>query len=244
MTVFSLAVLFIATAAWFTASRKVDADGNGFIASILNGIVESVEFHEMDSSEYVYKEEPTLAFEIDNSVDGGIKYTTGDASTPIQIGTYSTYESKKSLMVLFKLRQDGSDSDYSFTLKATTSITDFTKSLLGIDGKLVEENNSISNVIQFYTTTFPSQDDISYNFSTSKADIESSSSKFVTISDNSASLKSTLSLVENTSKVNSIAVILSYNTDAMEMIYTKYLGDPALSNAAIYFKDIDFTLVV
>ena len=245
MSIFSLAVVFVASFAWFTVARSVDTDGTGFIASVMNGIIESVEFHSMTETEYTYNETASLAFDIDNSANGGIKYTTGDSSTSVEIGTYSTYGTKKSLMVLFKLRQDSNESDYNFSLKANTSITDFTTSLLGSNGTIDAEDNSISNVVQFYTTSFSTETDVSYDFSSSKDDIQSNSSKFVTISNNTASLSSTsLSLFENTSKIHSIAVIISYNSDAMEMLYTKYLGSPVLSTGNnIYFKDIDFTLV-
>lgn len=238
VTIFSLATVFVATFAWFTAVRNVDADGSGFIASALNGVIESVEFHTMSDKEYIYNEEATVAFDVDTS---GNTYTKGNENTSIEIGNYSTYGSKKSLMVLFKLRQDASD--YNFTLKANTTITDFASTLLGSNGSIDKENNSISNVIQFYPTTFDSN--VVYDFSELKKDIESNSSKFVTVSQMTATLKNTsISLVENTKKVNSIAIILSYNKDSIEMIYSKYIGNAVFNNnPTIYFKNIDFTLV-
>ncbi len=240
MSIFSLAAVFIATAAWFTATRKVDSNGDGFIASALNGVIESIEFHTMTSSEYVYDEEAIVSFDVDSS---GITYTKGNASTSVEIGTYSTYGTKKSLMVLFRLRQDASD--YNFTLKANTSITDFAKTLLGSDGTITAEDNSISNVIQFYPRVFSSSSDVVYDFYASKTDIESNSSRFVTVTGMTATLENTsISLIENTSKVDSIAVILSYSKDSIEMMYTKYIGNAVLNTGnPVYFKNIDFTLV-
>lgn len=249
MAMFTAFTFCCVSLAWFYSIRTTNLDGTGFISTELSGIVESVEFHEMitgtDSSiEYKYNETAKLAFNIDSTKDSGIDYTEGDSTTTVDIGTYSTYGAKRSLLVLFNLRQDGSDSDYNFTLKATTTMEDFSKTILGADGTIDQNNNSISDVIQFYAVALS---EVKYDFSDddTKTDITSNSKKFVKIENNVASLDSTsLSLIENKSKTKAIAVILSYNTDALELIYTKYIGSTVLGNENIYFKTIDFKLSV
>ena len=251
MAMFTAFTFCCVSLAWFYSIRTTNLDGSGFISTELPGIVESVEFHEMitatDSSsdiEYKYNETATLAFNIDSSKNGGIDYTKGDSTTTVDIGTYSTYGAKRSLLILFNLREDGSDSDYNFTLKATTTMEDFSKTILGDSGSIDQNNNSISDVIQFYTVALS---EVKYDFSddTTKADITNNSMKFISIKNNAASLEnSSLSLIKNESKAKAIAVILSYNSEALELIYTKYIGSSVLGNGNIYFKTIDFKLSV
>ncbi len=241
MAMFSCFTFCCVTFAWFASIRTADTSGTGFITTKLPNVITSVEFHTMTDDEYVYNSDPTLAYDI-NGNDGSITYTKGDSSTSVEIGTYSTYGSKKSLLVLFNLREDASSDEYNFTLKAITTMSDFSTTILGSNGTIDQNNNSISDVIQFYSTSFTSS--VSYDFTGNKDDIENKSQTFISIDDkNNASLaNSSLALIDNTSKVKSIGVIISYNSTALELIYTKYIGNKVLEEGNIYFKTIDFKL--
>ncbi len=250
MTVFSMAAVFVATSAWFTASRKVDADGDGFIATQLDSIVEKVEFHKMATNEYTYDTTATLIYTMNRSNSKGYTISGSDVS----IGQYSTHGKKQSLLVLFKLRDDADMNNYKFTLKANTTITDFSKTILGSNGSIASKGNSLSNVIQFYgqsyneDTSLPMDSSSSvYDFSSYKDNIENSDLKFVTFENNTAKMnKTSLNLVSNsdtTKRITYVSVILTYNQEAVEQIYTKYIGNAVLSAGSVSFSN-DFKMVI
>lgn len=294
MTVFSLTAVFVATSAWFTASRKVDGNGDGFIAALPSGIVKKVEFFTMntdyDKSSGSTFTNPVCTYNTTASVaytlDGSTKnYTT--KSQTASIGQYDITDFDYSMMVLFTLRDDASENDYNFTMKAVTSLTEdsFSKSVIGINGTMTSNkdddkkvisdetsadngktqhyygNLSLSDVIQFKAYFFTDASDLTktkisytsgsetktkevYDFSDKKTEIQDKADTFIAIENNTASLsKTTINLHKNTSKINSIAVILSYNKKAITKIYNKYLGNKILSNS-LTFGDIDFKLVI
>jgi hypothetical protein len=250
VSLFSLATVFVATFAWFTVARNVDTDGTGFVATQMDSIVEKVEFHKMSDDEYTYEKTATLTYTMDKSAAKG--YTVeGDS---VAIGQYSTHGKKQSLLVLYKLKQDADMNDYKFTLKATTTITDFSKTILGSSGSIKSTGNSLSNVIQFYGLSYSEGSSLPedstntlYDFSSSKTAIEDSDLKFVTFENNTAKMeKTSLDVVSNsdtTKRITYVAVILTYNQEAVEQIYTKYIGNSVLSSGSISFSN-DFKLVI
>ncbi len=250
MSIFTLATVFVATFAWFTATKNVAADGSGFVATQMDSIVEKVEFHKMSTEEYTYEKNATLTYTMDKSAANGYKIE----GSSVEIGKYSTYGKKQSLLVLYKLKKDADMNDYKFTLKANTTITDFSKTILGSSGTIASTGNSLSNVIQFYGLSYDEgnslpEDSAStvYDFSSQKDNIEGSDKKFVTFENNTAQLdKTSLDLVSNsdtTKRITYIAVILTYNQEAVEQIYTKYIGNSVLSSGSISFSN-DFKLVI
>ena len=250
MSIFSLAAVFVASFAWFTVARNVDADGTGFVATQMDSIVEKVEFHEMSDDEYTYEKTATLTYTMDRSESKGYK-VEGDN---VAIGQYSTHGKKQSLLVLYKLKDDADPNDYKFTLKATTTITDFSKTILGSSGSIKSTGNSLSNVIQFYGLSYNEDNSLPedstnslYDFSSSKTAIEDSDLKFVTFENNTAKMeKTSLDIVSNSDtikRITYVAVILTYNQEAVEQIYTKYIGNSVLSSGSISFSN-DFKLVI
>ena len=258
MSIFSLAAVFVASFAWFTVARNVDADGTGFVATQMDSIVEKVEFHKMsETNAYKYDVASALTYTIDKSQSSGYRITTGTASDEIAIGTYDSLSIKQSLLVLYTLKDDISTDNLKFKLSANTNITDktFDDTILGANMKINQTDNSLSDVVQFYSFSYTtdeslpidSEDSSLYDYSSDKEDIEDSDLTFVSVSsDNTATLANTsLSLVDNSEarNIKYIAIIMTYNEDAMSMIYSKYIGSEVLSSDKISFTT-DFKLVI
>ena len=254
MLTFSLVTAFVASFAWFTAANNTNVDGNGFVATQMDSIVEKVEFHKMSDNEYTYDKTAALTYTMDKS--NGKEYTyTIDGDSSVAIGQYSTFGKKQSLLVLYKFRDNLIEDEYKFTLKATTTITNFSKTVLGSDGTIASTGNSLSNVIQFYALSYAEggslpEDSTStyYDFSSNRDAIEGSNLKFVTFENNTAELSNTtLNLASNNGddakKIKYVAVILTYNQEAVEQIYTKYIGSSILGSGSISFSS-DFKLVI
>jgi hypothetical protein len=128
ITIFTLASLFVATSAWFTAKRTVEANGDGFIASQEESPIDTLEIHPEVSSDthFSYQETATSTYDVDK------KTWSGDTSKDkFQLGTYSSMSPVHSTLLLIKLKDDiSTDETLSLTISTTTSYSD---SLVGKD---------------------------------------------------------------------------------------------------------------
>lgn len=248
-TLFSLFTLFVSSFAWFLAKRNADADGSGFITSKEESVLESVEIHEQTTSGVNYKYNENYS---GRYVRSGSNFTyESSSSSKIDIGSYDRLlNPNNSIFLLFKLKTDASDDSYKFNVTCKTDTTYATSpfyvnSEKKLENELTESGNKLSSIIAFSSHTFSST--VSYDFSnetissTSIADIDTSSS--------SVTYHSSLNLLNNTSKILAFGLILEYNVENIEYLYSLNIGNPLTGTGdedegkvSIKFDDIDFTL--
>ena len=120
--------------------------------------------------------------------------------------------------------------------------------------ELSQDKNQLSSIVKFSVlplTTFPT-DSADFNFKSSETIIKNNTKTFATID----STKDTalveyhdrLTLFSSTdgTKYKGFALIVSYNSDAIEYLFNINLGNSVLDNDSdvIKFDDVDFTLVL
>ncbi len=259
-TIFSLFSVFVATAAWFTARRTVDNQADNFQVVCNNEIVEEIYVHtqiqDSDDNSYLYDATPVGSYRFDNPNTNVLSFHA-NKTTPIGIGKYSIFENEKTMLFLYKFRDDIKDEVFSnlkFTAKNKTSQEN---SILKYDVNtgqpktpLKADKNQLSSIIQF--SALPLKDwPTSYDFSSYKTDIETNEKSFATINPNDtdslSGYVSSLSLLSSTdgTKYKGIALILSYHVDALEYLFNINLGNEILdTEEEIKFDNVDFSLVL
>lgn len=243
-TLFTLATFFAASVAWFTAYRNVKANGNGFEVTKENSILESIEIHtqkENASSPFIFNEESSGSYVFSDTNSNTLVYH-GNGNTKIDIGTYSVTDSRKVLLFVYNFKQDQSEDKYHLKLTAT-SMTNEENSLFYLENgipkkQLSDKYNDLSSIISF--TAF-SLDKSSYDLSSQERNFSSFANYSVT---NGITYNQSLDLYQRTGKRKSIALILSYNSDNIEYLYSLNLSNPALNNEKVLFDNIDFVLTL
>lgn len=172
MTIFSLACVFVATIAWFSANRAVSGNGNGFEIGNEEGIIESVSLHELKKSatsgapkSYSFNREPVVTY---TAKSGGF---TKDPSnyTSTSIGTYdSLVDQVYAVLYVIQLKEEAVKDRGPVTLQITTSTEEkdnlFHKKDDGTyDNLLQKEGNPMSSIVQFYSMS-ASKSSINYSF--------------------------------------------------------------------------------
>ena len=261
-TIFSLFTVFVATAAWFTAQRAVDNQADTFQVVCNNEIVEEISVHTLEentqNNAYLYHSTPVGYYRFDNPNTNILSFTANQAKTPIGIGKYSIFENEKTMLFLYKFRDDIKDEVFSnlkFTAKNKTSLED---SILNYDVStsqpktpLKAEKNQLSSIIQFSALPLTAIPTDSFDFSSSKSRIEENETSFATINPNDtdrlSNYASSLSLLSSTdgTKYKGIALILSYHVDALEYLFNINLGNEVLdTEEEIKFDLVDFSLIL
>ena len=226
MTVFSLAAVFVATAAWFTASRKVDSNGDGFEVVSYDGLVKSITGHELDSisgNTRTYKETPTLTYSVDSKT--GSVTMTGDKTS---LGVYDTVQSQSVFSFLYVITFDAKVAKTkSSNINIIPSTTTTQENSL-LNQSIASSDNPMSSIVSFsygtsttmtdgYSIDFTNKDHeefleispVSYNTTLSGASIESSN---ITSDDEYYGF-----------------VYISYVTSNIEYIYSLNLGSEVLN---------------
>lgn len=268
VTIFSMAVVFVATAAWFTAARAVNNAADGFDVVCNSEIVEEIEIHELaetsndtEDNPYLYNYSYVGKYTFDYPKTNKLTYHKNTADTA-GIGKYSLFEREKTLLMLYKFRTDIKDEIFNKLVFIANNKTNKEDSILEYDStagkpkkELAQNNNQLSSIIQFSVlplTTLPSSN-INIDYSTYKTYITSNEKSFATINASSddalTDYKDSLTLFSSTdgTKYAGLALILSYNSDALEYLFNINLGNDVLDNVGddpILFNYVDFSLVL
>lgn len=241
--IFTLAASFISSMAWFSASRNVKANGSGFEVSKENSILDSIEIHtqkEGASSPFVFDETAVGKYVFADKNSNILTYqpATEGEDKKIDIGTYSVTDSQQALLLVYNFRQDQSEDRYHLTLKAATTTT-LDNSLFALDTNnnpinLISNSNNLSSIISFSAFEFKN----SYDLSTQTRTFSS----FANYSSTVTYTQSIPSLYKRTGKRNSLALVITYNSNIIEYLYSLNLSNPVLNNDIILFDKTDFVL--
>lgn len=239
MALFNLTAIFIATAAWFTASRKVDSDGSGFEVVAYDGLVKSIKIYQQyEQNRYQYKENPSITYNVNPSTGAVLKHTTTD------IGLYDQFSSpENSVLYIIELDSMIAKNHSTINLTAKTE-TDKDDSPLLKELESLKENKlgSIVNFINinsgyvmdaskrdFTSATYLSNYNRFYRLPGEKSIHDETKTVTEIDYDSSFSLFSLdTSDIETTSDSIYLEYIVEYNTDALEYIYNLNLGSQIL----------------
>lgn len=261
-TIFSLFTVFVATAAWFTARRAVDNQADNFQVVCNNEIVEEISIHTLDENAgdnpYLYNETPVGYYRFDNPNTNVLYFHPNETTAPIGIGKYSIFENEKTMLFLYKFREDIKDEIFSNLKFMAKNLTLLDDSILKYDQStnqpktpLKASQNQLSSIIQFSALPLTSLPTDSYDFYSRKSDIVRKETSFATINPEDANTlsdyASSLTLLSSNdgTKYKGIALILSYHVDALEYLFNINLGNEVLdTEEEIKFNKVDFSLIL
>lgn len=266
MSVFSLAVVFVATAAWFSANRNVGSKGDGYEVVSYDGLVMNISLYRQTeysssnvNSTYTYGQK-IVNIDVDNS--GKLHYTKPNDNDKM-MDPYDgfSYQTPISVLVLIKINTAVAKS-HSDGIQITPISTKTTNELKSNAERLKSTGNSLSNILQFSYIKIANKTDSNISFSTSKFILDGNNRKlesFMTTSsgDNGtvADYKSILSgnryeydSYKNQSKdFFYIGCIFEYNTTNIEYIYSINIANDAINLDSInssltYIQDFYFRI--
>ncbi len=226
MTIFSLAAVFIATTAWFTVSRKIDANGDAFEVVSYDGLVKKITAHSLSSSENgirTYSEEAILTYAVDSKT--GSVTRTGETTS---MGLYDFLKPNRVFSFLYVITFDANvakNRESDIQVVPSTSTTE-ENSLL--KKKITRTDNPMSSILTF---SYGKSSDKSSGFSMAFDD-EIEHEEFLTTA---PSYKQTLNGMSiSPSSIQSEDeyygfVYVSYEISNIEYIYAKNLGSEVLN---------------
>lgn len=172
MTIFSLATIFVATAAWFSATRNVGSKGDGFKVISYDGLVENISLYKQTkyssstaggSSTYTYGQK-IVNIDVDDS--GKLNYTKPNNNEKM-MDAYDgfSYQTPISVLVLVKINTAVAKS-HSDGIQITPISTQTDSELKSNAEKLKATGNSLSNILQFSYINIANITDSNISFST------------------------------------------------------------------------------
>lgn len=217
MTIFSLACVFVATIAWFSANRAVNGNGNGFEIGNEGGIIDSVKLHKHEkiaTGGYSFDETPSVTY---TAKGGGFTKDPSDY-TSTSIGTYdSLVDQVYAVLYVIQLKEEAVKDRSSVTLQITTSTEEKDNLFHTNDGTyanlLNKEGNPMSSIVQFYSTSVM-KSSIQYSFI---GTTEPSFKSFYSGTNYQQTISTELS-VAGTSPMTCLEVIVAYNKDNIEKL--------------------------
>lgn len=146
--IFDLFAVFVASAAWFTASRQVDQEADSFKVTNYTGLVTNISVYTLKerNTNYVYNETPSVSYDVD--INGKLtKQNTN--SKPFSMGEYDQLESpNNSVLYIITLDADIARNQKKVSFTANTTGTRETSPLT--QGKLKADGNSLSSIVKFH----------------------------------------------------------------------------------------------
>lgn len=259
LTIFTLFCFFVASIAWFSISRKVSNGADGFQVTPISSALKHIYVYEQnrDSSTeiYLFNGQSSGRYDIE---DNKVSYTntSGDTTkeTTVGIGTYSMLEKKNALLLLFEFSEESvKENDISFTVKVNSDDSFFSS-----DSKYqLTDNNPLTSILRLYkieedTWTFYGHDnqsaaDGSYSFKAlTDNDFQSFSSVHYSSKDNNYNLIRDKETIEVLQKGNGtkkyLAMILDYNLENIEFLYSANIGNEKLDSSVHFGWDITFAV--
>lgn len=220
MTIFSLACVFVATIAWFSANRAVNGNGNGFEIGNEDGIIESVKLHELNKSGtggYSFKSDPSVTYKAKN---GGFTKEPSDY-TSTSIGTYdSLVDQVYAVLYVIQLKEEAIKDRSTVTLQITTSTEEkdnlfHQKDDGTYDRLLNKEGNPMSAIVQFYSMSVMKT---SIKYSGFGGTTGPSFKSFYSATGYKQTITDTLRLGTGTSLKTCLEVIVAYNNKNIEKL--------------------------
>lgn len=245
LSIFSLFVCFVSSFAWFSANRKADTDGNGFVTSAGVSKIKRIDIYpEVSDSEtgvseqdYLYSSSSYCSY---TKETGWVSSSSSTLSSPIQLGVYSMEDQTHSVLVLFTLQE--TLTSYELDIKTTTSFDDScVKAAENTAANQINEtSNPLSSFIDFNyvnLSTALTASSSTYDLST-QIDSDKALS-FVNRSDPQNGYETTKTISTTSEDTNYIALIVEYNTTIVNYIfYTLNFENPILDDST---KKIPFT---
>ncbi len=229
LALFSLSAVFIASAAWFTASRKADSNGDGFEVTAYDGLVKKITAHPFlktdENKGRIYDETASLTYTVDQKT-GSVSL---DDTTEKSLGIYDSLEQQTTFSLLYVITLDASVAktrESSIRIVPSTATSE-EESLLKTD--LKKKDNPMSSIITF---TYDSNQDISDGYTLSSID---SHEEFLSPNSSSPYKKaldglslSPDAITGNTENEYYCFIYLSYEISNIEYIYSRNLGNSVL----------------
>lgn len=207
-----------------------------------------------DATSFTFDSTASGTITYDWSSDNASFASTAEGKTSISLNMYEPLDKEQPLLLIFHLDNAYNPGDGSIYIKAETSAdgflgtknTDATPKYALDNATIYKQVNTtkyywLSSVVQFYNITF-ADDSIGYQYAlTSKYAtdnslplLQSSGSKFTT-ADNEADTcsfvkEATMYSSTSGSTVKNIGVVIDYYPDAIEYIYSTYLGNTILED--------------
>lgn len=243
MTIFTLFTFFCASMAWFMAVKSVDNAGDGIVIKQASSVVNSIEIHTLkdDNVAYVYNENASITYNVSNTS------VTHDSTSNIGIGSYSQLKPAQSILLIFNLNTNAEN--FKISLSATTTLTLENSLVYTVSGEAqnkveVDKSYSLSTIIQFKPIFF-TDDTVSYDLTSASF---TGTYAFVTLTNSTASLTSSLTILNTTDSHSCFGLVMEYSTDIIEFIYSLNLGNDVVESSSeenpIKFDTIDFTLAI
>lgn len=261
MTIFSLFCFFVASIAWFTVSRKVTNGADSFQVTPISSALEHIYVYEQnrdsDTGIYLFNGQSSGRYDIENRK---VSYTNTSRdptkNDKVGIGTYSMQEKNNALLLLFEFSDESAkENDISFTVKANSKDSFFVS-----DSKYqLTASNPLTSILrlcklQEESWTFYGHDSLSssadvgsYSFEEIKDEgFISFSSLAYSSQDNNYRLlrdKENIEIIKKGDKAGKyIVLILDYNLENIEFLYSANIGNPMLDSTVSFFWDITFTI--
>ena len=218
---------------------------------------------------YIYNINPSLVYQFENGTpvpyvyqdNKLIKDTKGKQ---ISIGRYSILDETHSLFFLFTIDQTRTSELPGTSLKVSTSTTDQDSlfktttdgSTIALEHPLKEKDNALSAIVSFSSFLIPTEEPSNEILSkdtekqtVDKTKIEDAHKNQSLIDNTKYNYSSSISLTQTgLTGYQQIGVILEYNENAIERLYSLHIGntvlDDSTENGQISFDSIDFSFII
>lgn len=265
VTIFSLAVAFTGAFAWFSINKAVNSNGADNTVQNVTGKLKSVTFHRLSSkvtdpttgkatSFSFYKNASgTITYNWSNSTGTYVPSTSGD--TRIQLDTYNPLDQEHPLLLLLEFNSEYNTANDYIEITATSRTTDF---IGGRDPtthqpvydlhdvyKTIDDKPyyGLSSIAYFYKKAMSQNAYNTFNngqvYTLTKGDLEEAG-RFTEVDNDydTSSYSRQITIDKETSgSVKYIALVVDYYVDAVEYIYSTFLGNSVLES-----QTYDYTL--
>ncbi len=250
MSIFSLAAVFVASFAWFTAARNADAGGSGFEVIAYDGLVENISLYKQ--SQYTSSTDGTYTYTygnkiVDIDVDSSGKMTYTEPSDKEKLmDAYDGYFYDEPVSVLALIKINTGVAKAHTNGISLTPVSNKTEQQLEESTKLDLEGNSLSDILQFSYVNISESEKTSFS---NGAFIQSGDTRylesFMTLSNGSsqttASYKSVLtgntygydSYKNQSGESFYIGCVFEYNTENIEHIYSINIANDTINDVSI-----------
>lgn len=271
MTVFSLAVVFVATAAWFCANRIVSNKGDGFKVISYDGLVENISLYKQtaysssdSNSTYTYTYtygKKIVDIDVDNV--GKLIHKKKPNGEEKMMDAYNglSYQTPISVLALVKINTAVAKS-HSDGIQITPISTKTEDGLKFNAERLKRTGNSLSNILQFSYINISNITDSNISFSTSDFILDGNNRKlesFMTTSSGDNGTVAHYKTILNGNKYSYdsykdqsgdffyIGCIFEYNTTNIEYIYSINIANDDINldstgQSLTYIQDFYFRI--
>ncbi len=217
---------------------------------------------------YIYNINPSLVYQFENGKPVSYVYNENNelvqGTKNVSIGRYSIFDETHSLFFLFTIDQTRTSELPGASLKVSTSTTDqdslfkttADESTIALQHPLKEKDNALSAIVSFSSFLIPTEEPTDKILSkdtekqtVDKTKIEDTHKNQSLIDNTTYNYSSSISLTQTgLTGYQQIGVILEYNENAIERLYSLNIGNTVLDNITengqISFDNIDFSFII